>query len=278
MRATKYYSLKEETTCKSKTRSFTLLTKRAARFMTSSSLPLVSRKFQNVFFAIALCTAALSIPAPGFSAPLDSVSASTPAESLTARVAAVPLVERQVVHLQAIPYKKVMRMSEGVPVGQMKVARAGQQGIFAKTYQVDYKDDQILRCVFIGRHLIKAPVDEMTLAGIRVREARALPSRSGTYSRVRELEMVATGYSPYEGSGAGRCANGMRAGYGVVAVDPRVIRLGSRLYISGYGYAIAGDTGGAIKRNRIDLGHTTYREAERVGRRRVKVTVLDSPH
>ena len=104
--------------------------------------------------------------------------------------------------------------------------------------------------------------------------ARALPSRAGTYNRLRSLDMVATGYSPYEGSGAGRCATGMRAGYGVVAVDPRVIRLGTRLYVEGYGYAVAGDTGGAIKGRRIDLGHTTYHEAEMVGRRRVKVWVL----
>jgi 3D (Asp-Asp-Asp) domain-containing protein len=89
------------------------------------------------------------------------------------------------------------------------------------------------------------------------------------------MTMVATGYSPYEGSSTGRCATGMRAGYGVVAVDPRVIRLGTRLFVEGYGYAVAGDTGGAIKGARIDLGHTTYREAEHVGRRVVHVWVLD---
>jgi 3D (Asp-Asp-Asp) domain-containing protein len=49
-------------------------------------------------------------------------------------------------------------------------------------------------------------------------------------------------------------ATGLRAGYGVVAVDPKVIPLGSRLYIPGYGFAVAGDTGGSIKGNKIDLG------------------------
>ena len=51
-------------------------------------------------------------------------------------------------------------------------------------------------------------------------------------------------------------ATGMKQGYGVVAVDPKVIPLMSKLYIPGYGVAIAGDVGGAIKNRRIDLGFT----------------------
>jgi len=67
----------------------------------------------------------------------------------------------------------------------------------------------------------------------------------------------------------------MRAGKGVVAVDPRVIRLGSRLYVEGYGFAVAGDTGGSIKGKRIDLGQNTYRHAKQFGRRKVVVHVID---
>ena len=50
-------------------------------------------------------------------------------------------------------------------------------------------------------------------------------------------------------------ATGMRQGYGVVAVDPKVIPLYSKLYVPGYGMAVAGDTGGLIKGKRIDLGY-----------------------
>jgi len=60
-----------------------------------------------------------------------------------------------------------------------------------------------------------------------------------------------------------------------VAVDPRIIPLGTRLYIEGYGYAIAGDTGGAIKNFRIDLGYNSRSEAMKFGRREVKVYILD---
>jgi 3D (Asp-Asp-Asp) domain-containing protein len=67
----------------------------------------------------------------------------------------------------------------------------------------------------------------------------------------------------------------MMAGYGIVAVDPRVIRLGTKLYVEDYGFCVAGDTGGAIKGTRIDLGFDTYSEAIRFGRRTVAVYVLD---
>ena len=60
-----------------------------------------------------------------------------------------------------------------------------------------------------------------------------------------------------------------------MAVDPKVIALGAKLYIEGYGYAIAGDRGRAIKGNRIDLGFATVREALNFGRKSVIVHVLD---
>lgn len=56
-------------------------------------------------------------------------------------------------------------------------------------------------------------------------------------------------------------AIGMRAGKGVIAVDPKVIKLRSSVYIPGYGKAVAGDTGGAIKGNIIDLGFEDARTA-----------------
>jgi 3D (Asp-Asp-Asp) domain-containing protein len=62
---------------------------------------------------------------------------------------------------------------------------------------------------------------------------------------------------------------------GTVAVDPRVIPLGTRLYVPGYGEARAEDTGGAIQGYRIDLFFPTREEALAWGRRTVEVEILE---
>ncbi|MDU2184171.1 MAG: 3D domain-containing protein, partial [Negativicoccus succinicivorans] len=85
----------------------------------------------------------------------------------------------------------------------------------------------------------------------------------------------ATAYHPMDGDGRGITASGMKAGYGVVAVDPNVIPMGTRVFVPGYGEAIAADTGGAIIGNRIDLCMETYDECYQYGRRNVEVYVLD---
>jgi 3D (Asp-Asp-Asp) domain-containing protein len=70
----------------------------------------------------------------------------------------------------------------------------------------------------------------------------------------RKLTVFSTSYDKNCPGCSETTATGMQTGYGVVAVDPKVIPLGSRLYIPGYGVATAGDTGSSIKGNKIDLG------------------------
>ncbi|MBR2179930.1 MAG: 3D domain-containing protein [Selenomonadaceae bacterium] len=94
----------------------------------------------------------------------------------------------------------------------------------------------------------------------------------GQYASVMSME--ATAYLPSDGNGAGITAMGIPATYGVAAVDPSVIPLGSRLYIPGYGEAIAADTGGAIYGYKIDLCMESYEQAMSFGRRTITVYVL----
>lgn len=89
-----------------------------------------------------------------------------------------------------------------------------------------------------------------------------------------KLHVIATAYIADCEDCSGTTSTGMRAGRGIVAVDPHVIALGTKLYIPGYGNALAGDTGGDIRGRRVDLGFDSLREAERFGRQEIVVYVL----
>ena len=84
--------------------------------------------------------------------------------------------------------------------------------------------------------------------------------------------MESTAYSAYETSPY--TATGESVRYGIAAVDTNLIPLGTSLYIEGYGHALAADTGGAIRGNRIDLAFDSHQDALSWGRRDVMVYVL----
>jgi len=96
----------------------------------------------------------------------------------------------------------------------------------------------------------------------------------GSFNRAKVMTMESTAYLPTDGSSTGRTATGRKAQFGVVAVDPRVIPLNSLVYVEGYGFAIAADTGGAIKGNIIDVCFTDSRTVRAWGRRKVVVHVF----
>ena len=120
--------------------------------------------------------------------------------------------------------------------------------------------------------LTKKPVDILFKVGT---EGHSAVSR-GSYTRGKVVEVVATAYMANEGrlNPGSKTATGRRAEYGIVAVDPRVIPLHSILFVEGYGLAIAADTGGAIKGNRIDVCVSSRSEMANWGRKKVKVHVL----
>lgn len=101
-------------------------------------------------------------------------------------------------------------------------------------------------------------------------------SRS-TFNRHKVKTVTATAYDPSAGRGKNatfRTRIGLRAQYGIIAVDPRVIPLRSWVFVEGYGLAFAADTGGAIKGNKIDVCVPTAREARQWGRRKVRIHIL----
>jgi 3D (Asp-Asp-Asp) domain-containing protein len=103
----------------------------------------------------------------------------------------------------------------------------------------------------------------------QVVQAQAAPVTDSTSATgERTITVTSTGYSL-----PGTTATGLPVGYGVVAVDPSVIPLGTRLTIPGYGEGVAADTGGAVQGYTIDLWFPTLKDARAWGRRTVTITL-----
>jgi 3D (Asp-Asp-Asp) domain-containing protein len=132
--------------------------------------------------------------------------------------------------------------------------------------------------LFLAARLLRLPRTKIIAEGIGDASTLAEIAQRGFVGTVRmadaALRMVATAYTSACAGCSGVTATGRPAGRGVVAVDPRVIPLGSHLFIPGYGRALAGDTGSEIRGNRIDLGFASNRAAMTFGRRAIVVYVL----
>ena len=150
--------------------------------------------------------------------------------------------------------------------GEERVLRAGEEGRVQRLVKSGPHGQEML-----SETVLAEPVPQLVATGT----ANVVETSRGAERFESVRSMVATAYLPSDGNGAGITSTGIRARRGVVAVDPRVIPYGTRVYIPGYGVALAADTGGAIVGNRIDLCMEDYGEAMRFGRRSVKVYILE---
>lgn len=134
----------------------------------------------------------------------------------------------------------------------------GHDGVLVRRYEITYVNGEEAGRTLVDEYYDPEPQDTVIYYPTRTGRNDAAPAGSGAVSRV--LRMYATYYTPASSGRSpddpnyGVTATGVVVTYGVVAVDPNVIPLGTRLFIPGYGYAVAADTGGAVKGNIIDLG------------------------
>ncbi|HEY5350714.1 MAG TPA: 3D domain-containing protein [Candidatus Lustribacter sp.] len=180
---------------------------------------------------------------------------------------------------KAVPAPVERRLSFKLAIGRVKVTQKGAPGVREVSYLVTRQANrsQTSRAI-IARRVTRKPHPRVIAAGVGEYSAiakLAKKSFAGTIRLARAaISMVATAYTANCDGCSGVTAMGQPAGHGIVAVDPQVIPLGSHLYIPGYGRAVAGDTGGAIHGNRVDLGFNSDTDAMQFGRRSVTVYVL----
>lgn len=192
----------------------------------------------------------------------------------------VVVIEKSEVKKVRLAYKKVVVKNPKMERGLTKVVQKGKPGEKKITTEVTYKDGKIVSRRIASTSITKNPVNAITMEGTK---NHITTSRGGQMMFTRAFSVKSSAYwagscGKSKGSaGYGRTATGQKLKKGIVAVDPRVIPLGSWVYIEGYGLALAADTGGSITGRTIDLAFETERQCINYGRRTVKMYVLDRP-
>ncbi|MDN5326931.1 MAG: hypothetical protein PWP41_1627 [Moorella sp. (in: firmicutes)] len=197
--------------------------------------------------------------------PRDRVETNLGSEEPRQYIRVIRVEDSIEVQQQPVDPPVVRRPDRYLAPGQEKVVQEGQPGVRYYKYQVRKENG-----VEIERRLLETWVEIQPTPKIIAYGSRDYPEVSARAGDT--LMLIATAYT-HTGN---RTATGIWPYRGVVAVDPRVIPLGTRLYVEGYGYAVAQDTGGLIKGNRIDLFMDSEGEAIRWGRRPVIVRILDN--
>jgi len=162
---------------------------------------------------------------------------------------------------ESVPRNVIYNDDPNMDEGQYAVLEPGADGLIRRSYRVVYEDGQEAKRELLDESEVPSQ-PKIVAQGTRVVKFVATPTGPLRYRD--SLNVYATWYNPAsagrspESPWYGIAATGVPVRRGIVAVDPSVIPLGSRIYVPGYGEAVAADTGWAVVGNIIDLGFADY--------------------
>lgn len=183
------------------------------------------------------------------------------------------------------PFAVVNRKDSGLTKGKERVVQDGTKGKREKRFEVVMENGKEISRKLISEKTLSDSSDKIVAVGTKAKpqpKPQPVVSRSQSASSSsggREITVTSTAYTANCAGCSGITATGFNLKSNpnakVIAVDPSVIPLGSKVYVEGYGYAIASDTGGAIKGNKIDVFFSSQSQAESWGRKSVKIRIIN---
>ena len=160
---------------------------------------------------------------------------------------------------EVIEKKIVSKDDPETEAGEETILDEGKDGKKIRTYEVTFYEGKEYDRK-LAKTEVEEAVDKVISRGTKI-VWKTLDTPEGEIKYWKKMRVYATHYDSRCPGCNETTAIGMKAGKGVIAVDPKVIKMRSNVYIPGYGKAVAGDTGGAIKGNIIDLGFDDARTA-----------------
>ncbi|MDP1421096.1 ubiquitin-like domain-containing protein [Peribacillus simplex] len=181
---------------------------------------------------------------------------------------------------EPVDFAVITKKDDSLSKGKEKIVKEGKDGLVSKKYAVIKENGKEVKRELLSEKVVNEKQDKVITVGTRTTVAQA--SRGVTNvssSSGKEIYVSSTAYTASCKGCSGVTSTGVdlksNPGAKIIAVDPSVIPMGSKVYVEGYGYAVAADKGGAIKGNRIDVFFSSKNDAYRWGVKRVKVRVLD---
>ncbi|WP_368975180.1 ubiquitin-like domain-containing protein [Caldifermentibacillus hisashii] len=175
---------------------------------------------------------------------------------------------------EPLEFATVTQKDSNLESGKQQVVQEGKIGKVQKTYEVILENGQEVSKTLISENVMEKATDKIVAVGTK--EMTQLVSR-GTETG-KEFYVSSTAYTASCNGCSGKTAIGIdlhaNPGAKIIAVDPSVIPLGTKVYVEGYGYAVAADTGTRIKGNKIDVFFASQSDAYRWGQRTVKIKIL----
>ncbi|PQD93979.1 hypothetical protein CYL18_16940 [Pradoshia eiseniae] len=180
---------------------------------------------------------------------------------------------------EPINYEIISRKDSSLEKGKERVITEGQKGLISKTYELTKENGKIVSKELISEETVEEKIDQVVAVGTKEKRAAVKKvSASSSSSSTDEYYVTATAYTSGCNGCSGKTATGinLRANPNakVIAVDPSFIPLGTKVYIEGYGYATAADTGGAVSGKKIDVFVPSAADAYNWGVKTVKIKVF----